>query len=136
VNLLNRSTDYAIRALIYMAEDADRIVSTADLDRDLKLPRPFMRKTLQMLQKAGYLTSVKGGGGGFRLEREPKDIKLIDLMKVFQGDISLGDCLFKKKICTCVRTCPLRREIKSMEAMVLGRLKSVTLFDLIGDHKN
>jgi len=136
MNLLNRSTDYAIRALIYMAEDADRIVSTADLDRDLKLPRPFMRKTLQMLQKEGYLTSIKGGGGSFRLDREPREIKLIDLMKVFQGNISLGDCLFKKKICSCVRTCPLRREIKSMESMVLERLRAVTLVDLIQGHKS
>jgi Rrf2 family protein len=136
VNLLSRSTDYAIRALVYMAGDADRIVSTADLDRDLRLPRPFMRKTLQMLQKAGYLSSIKGGGGGFRLELDPEKIKLIDLMEVFQGNISLGDCLFKKKVCTCVRTCPLRREIKGVEDMVRQRLKAVTLADLVDGHKN
>lgn len=129
--MLTRSTDYAIRALIYMAGDEDRTISTADLDRDLGLPRPFMRKTLQTLQRAGYLSSIKGNKGGFRLETSPEKVRLIDLMTIFQGQISLGDCLFKKKLCHCVRTCPLRREIKSMERDVLDRLKSVTLADLM-----
>jgi len=131
MNLISRSTDYAIRALIYMAEDEDRIVSTADLDRDLRLPRPFMRKTLQMLQQAGHLSSVKGHKGGFRLETAPEKIRLIDLMTVFQGKVSFGDCIFKKKVCDCKRTCPLRKEIKLMEADVLSRLKRVTLADLM-----
>jgi len=136
MNLLTRSTDYAIRALIFMAKDEDKIVSTADLDRELKLPRPFMRKTLQQLQQAGYLSSVKGVGGGFKLEKSPGEIKLIDLMTIFQGEISLGDCLFKKRLCSCVRSCPLRREVKEMESMLLGRLRNITLARLIGNRKS
>ena len=135
MNLLTRSTDYAIRALIYMAGDEDRIVSTAELDRDLKLPRPFMRKTLQMLQKAGHLSSVKGHKGGFRLETAPEKIRLIDLMTIFQGTISLGDCLFKKKLCDCMQSCPLRKEIKRMERDVLERLRKVTLADLMKEER-
>jgi Rrf2 family protein len=131
VELLARSTDYAIRALLHMAARKDVLISTADLDRDLKLPRPFMRKTLQALQKAGYLESIKGHKGGFRMSRPAQEIRLMDLMKVFQGNISLGDCLFKKKVCSCVRTCPLRREIKSIETMVLKRLSGLTLADLL-----
>ncbi len=130
MHLLARSTDYAVRALVYMALDEDKIVSTADLGRDLGLPRPFMRKTLQMLQKAGYLSSIKGVGGGFRLEKDPKQIRLIDLMTIFQGHISLGDCLFKKKLCSDIKTCPLRKQIKGMESLLLDQLRKVTLADL------
>jgi Rrf2 family protein len=133
MNLLARDTDYAVRAILYMAQHEGALVSTADLDRDLKLPRPFMRKTLQVLQKEGYLTSVKGYKGGFRLDRKPSQIRLIDLMHVFQGEISLGDCLFKKKICHCVATCPLRRQVKSMEQDLLKKLKSITVADLMKD---
>jgi DNA-binding IscR family transcriptional regulator len=52
-------------------------------------------------------------------------------MTIFQGTISLGDCLFKKKPCNCIRSCPLRKEIKLMERDVLDRLKTVTLADLM-----
>jgi Rrf2 family protein len=106
-------------------------VSTADLDRELKLPRPFMRKTLQLLKQHGYLTSVKGYQGGFSLRREPAKVRLIELMRIFQGEVSLGDCIFKKKLCHCEATCPLRREIKAMERVLLDRLGKLTLADLI-----
>ena len=135
MNLLSRSTDYAIRAMLYMAQDEDRIVSTADLDRDLDLPRPFMRKTLQMLQKAGYLSSIQGHHGGFKLETAPEKVRLLDLMMIFQGKLSLGDCLFKKKICHCRQSCPLRREIKSMESKMVSHFQNLTLADLIARSK-
>ena len=131
MNLLMRNTDYAVRALIHMAGRHPERVSTADLDRSLQLPRPFMRKTLQMLQKAGYLVSVKGKNGGFFLALPAEKIRLVDLMALFQGPLSMGDCLFKKKLCTCTRTCPLRREIKGIEEMALVRLSKVTVASLM-----
>lgn len=133
MNLLARDTDYAVRAILYMARHDTALVSTADLDRDLDLPRPFMRKTLQVLQKEGYLTSVKGYRGGFQLKRVPANIRLIDLMRIFQGEISLSDCLFKKKLCQCVTSCPLRRVVKSMESDLLKKLKTVTIAHLMKD---
>ena len=131
MNLLTRNTDYAVRALIFMAGKAPERVSTADLLKDLKLPRPFMRKTLQALQKAGYLDSVKGKNGGFSLVVPPEKIVLSDLITLFQGPVSMGDCLFRKKVCVCVRTCPLRKEIKTIETMALGHLRSVTVASLM-----
>ena len=134
MNLLARTTDYAVRALIYMAGRKPQRVSTLDLQRDLGLPRPFMRVILQALQKAGYLVSLKGQNGGFLLNVPPGKIALIDLMSLFQGPVSLGDCLFKKKICQCAQACPLRREIKTIEAMALARLRRVSITTLMGEH--
>ena len=131
MNLLTRNTDYVIRALIFMAGKAPERVSTADLLRDLKLPRPFMRKTLQVLQRAGYLDSLKGKNGGFSLIISPDKITLLELITLFQGPVSMGDCLFRKKICACTRTCPLRKEIKTIETMALSHLRSVTVAALI-----
>jgi Rrf2 family protein len=131
VNLLTRNTDYAVRALIYMAGKDPARVSTADLDRDLHLPRPFMRTILQELQKAGYLLSVKGRNGGFTLAKPPEKIPLTGLIALFQGPVSMGDCLFKEKLCDCAHSCPLRHEIKAIEAMASARLKAVTISSLM-----
>ncbi len=114
-----------------MAGKAPARVSTSDLDRELHLPRPFMRKTFQILQKAGYLTSLKGKNGGFILQASADKIRLVDLIALFQGPVSMGDCLFKKKLCECVRTCPLRREIKQIETMALSHLRGVTIASLM-----
>ncbi|MEI6437876.1 MAG: Rrf2 family transcriptional regulator [Candidatus Omnitrophota bacterium] len=131
MNLLTRNTDYAVRALIYMAEKSPRRVSATDLERDLALPRPFMRKTMQTLQKAGYLSSIKGKNGGFVLALSTSKIRLADLIALFQGAVSMGECLFKKKICECARTCPLRHEIKQIETMAIAHLRGVTVASLM-----
>lgn len=131
MNLLTRNTDYAVRALIHMAGQAPERVSATDIERELQLPRPFMRKTLQLLQKGGYLLSVKGKKGGFSLALPPEKIRLVDLVSLFQGPVVMSDCLFKKKICECVRTCPLRREIKKIEFMALAHLRGVTVASLM-----
>ncbi|MBF0122966.1 MAG: Rrf2 family transcriptional regulator [Candidatus Omnitrophica bacterium] len=135
MNLLARSTDYAVRAILFMAQDPDQVTSTAELESELGLPRPFMRKTLQTLQKSGYLDSVKGNKGGFTLNRLPSAIRVFDLMTIFQGHISLGECLFKKELCSCVKSCPLRKEVKKMELGLLERLKKLTIADLMKDQK-
>lgn len=127
MNLIARSTDYAIRALIYIAQSKNKLVSTAELDEQLKLPRPFMRRILQQLQKEGILNSVKGNKGGFALAKDSKDIFLEELMHTFQGDINFATCLFKKKLCACVDGCPLRRKVKKIEKMVIDELQGVTL---------
>ena len=131
MNFLARNTDYAVRALIYMAQRAPALVSTADLDRDLRLPRPFMRKSLQVLARGGYLESVKGKNGGFRLKRDPVNVGLMEVMTLFQGPIGLGDCLFQKKICSCRSNCPLRKEVQTMETLLIGHLRTVTLASLM-----
>ncbi len=128
---MTRNTDYAVRALIHMAGKAPERVSARDLERDLELPRPFMRKTLQALQKSGYLASAKGKNGGFTLVLPVEKIRLADLIALFQGPVSMGDCLFRKKLCECVKTCPLRREIKQIEAMALAHLRGVTIASLM-----
>lgn len=131
MNFLARKTDYAVRALIYMAEKSPLRISTADLHRDLALPRSFMRGVLQTLQKAGYLESVKGQGGGFVLSKPVEAIYLNDLFVLFQGSLSMGDCLFRKKLCVCARSCPLRREIKEIEAFALERLQKAAIASLM-----
>ena len=67
MKLINRDTDYAVRALSYILRRKDKIVTAAELVRELDMPRPFLRKILQSLNKNGFLKSQRGKGGGFIL---------------------------------------------------------------------
>lgn len=131
MKLVTRDTDYAVRALMYLAKRPGVLISTAELNSALDLPRPFMRKLLQILQKEGFLISVKGNKGGFRLAVDPGDIFLLDLMTVFQGEFRMTECLLQKKVCPDVKTCPIRKKIKNIEKHVKGELEGVTLKSLL-----
>ena len=80
--------------------------------------------------KKKILKSLKGKGGGFRLNRVPKKIGIADIIRVFQGNTDLFDCMFKKALCPDVSRCPLRKELKKIEKLVHRELGRITLSSL------
>ncbi len=130
MKLITRDTDYAVRALVFMARQKDGIVSVSKLVEELRIPRPFLRKILQVLNKKGILNSHKGAGGGFGLARPAKKILLEDLIEIYQGPFRLNECMFKKRACPERGICALKREIDNIERYVASGLRSIAIADL------
>lgn len=131
MRLIKRDTDYAIRALCFAAQDEERTISASELVKELKIPRPFLRKLLQTLNKKGILVSYKGKGGGFELARPAEDIVIADIIEIFQGPLRVNECLFKKKICNDIRTCLLKRRIDAIKKFIISEFKSITIASLL-----
>ena len=131
MKLITRDTDYALRALCFIAKYKKEIISVERLAEESKIPRPFLRKILQKLNRAGILKSYKGQGGGFILLIPIRKIFLLDLIKIFQGKLELNECFFKKKICPNTKTCKLRKKISNIENYVVLQLKNFTVADLL-----
>ena len=131
MKLITRDTDYALRALCYISRQNGRIVSVSELTRQLRVPRPFLRKILQILNKKKMLESFKGQGGGFLAAREPGKIFLADLMRIFQGRLSLNECFLGKLVCPNKNNCLLRKKIVKIEGRVLKELGSITIASLL-----
>lgn len=132
MKLITRNTDYAVRALCYIAKEGKESVSAAEMVAMLKIPRPFLRKILQTLSGEGLLRSTRGQGGGFALSRPPAKILLTDLIQIFQSTIQLNECVFKKKICPHRSVCMLKKEIDAIEREVSGRLGRISIASLAG----
>ncbi len=131
MKLIIRDTDYAVRALCFIAKSKKNRVPVSWLVRELNIPRPFLRRILQVLNQKKILNSYKGQGGGFSLAKPKEEISLIDLMKIFQGHIKLNECLFKKKICPNIKVCKLKKKIDKIEKHVLSELREITLAYLL-----
>lgn len=131
MKLITKNTDYAVKALCHLAKQDGRVVSVSELARQLPVPRPFLRKILQILNKKGLLKSYKGQGGGFRLALRPDKIFLGDLIKILQGPIQLNDCFFKKMFCADLRICLLKKRLNAIERRVISELESIHIASLI-----
>jgi len=131
MKLITRDTDYALRALCFIAKCKKKIVPVSELVKELKIPRPFLRKILQVLNKKKVLRSYKGQGGGFLLVLPAERIFLADLIKIFQGPLRLNECFFKKVACPNNKTCALKKRIDTLEKYILKELNSVTLASLL-----
>ncbi|MFA4989543.1 MAG: Rrf2 family transcriptional regulator [Candidatus Omnitrophota bacterium] len=131
MKLITRNTDYALRALCFIAKGKGKMVSVSELAGKSQIPQPFLRKILQRLNKKGILKSLKGQGGGFTLAREPAKILITDIMRIFQGALRLNECFLRKLACPHKKTCLLRKKITGIERYVLGELHSITIESLL-----
>jgi len=131
MKLLNRDVDYAARALVYMARANKPTVSVKQMQEQVGVTGPFLRKILQKLHKAGILQAVKGKGGGFTLARAPESIRLSDLIAVLQGSLKLSDCVFREKLCQNHGACILRHKLAAMENRLILEIEGITIKDLL-----
>ena len=131
MKLVTRNTDYALRAVCFIARNQKCAVTVSELVEKLKIPRSFLRKLLQVLSKLKVLKSSKGQGGGFLLARSPEKIFLVDLISIFQGQVKLNECFFKKLSCPNKKTCVLRKKIQSIEDYMVKELNSITIASLL-----
>ncbi|MCM8761546.1 MAG: Rrf2 family transcriptional regulator [Candidatus Omnitrophica bacterium] len=131
MKLLTRNTDYAIRAVCYLARRREGIISVSELVKSLKVPRPFLRKILQILSKKGLIRSCRGIGGGFALAVSPEKIFITDIIEIFQGPLKINECILKKNLCPNVKVCPLKKKIDDIAKYVESELRSITILSLI-----
>jgi Rrf2 family protein len=131
MKLITRETDYALRALCFIAKNKNKVTPVPELVGKLRIPRPFLRKILQSLDKSGLLKSYKGKGGGFVLTLKPDKISILDVMRIFQGEFNLNECLLNKHLCPDVRVCILKKKIDRIEKYVISELDSFKLAYLL-----
>ena len=127
MKLITKDTDYAIRALCYITKSKKKIISVSEFARNLKISHSFLRKILQVLNKKHLLKSYKGKGGGFVLSKEASKIFVIDIIKIFQGPVSLHRHIFKKSTCPNIKICILKNKLDKMQQQMISELKSITI---------
>ena len=131
MKLITRDTDYALRAVCFLAKQNNKIVPVSKMIQELKMPGPFLRKILQILNRKGILKSHKGQGGGFSLGVPPERIYLVKLAEIFQGPLKLNDCIFKRKPCPSVKVCALSAKLERIEEIVKKELSLITIASLM-----
>ncbi len=133
MKLLTKNTDYAVRALVYLARHEDRFIPSREISESEKIPLSFLRRLLQTLAREGLLTTKEGGRGGVKLKVPPESIRLTRLIGILQGKIQLADCIFRKRLCHNRAHCPLRKRIKGIEQRVISELEDITVKSLLDD---
>ncbi len=133
MKLLTKNTDYAVRALIYLAGQEGRFVSSREIANKQKIPLQYLRRILQLLIKAEFVAAKEGVGGGVTLNIIPGMIRVADVIRICQGKIQLSECLFRKRNCFQRGTCVLRKRLLQVERKVAGEFEQITIGNLISD---
>jgi Rrf2 family transcriptional regulator, iron-sulfur cluster assembly transcription factor len=127
--LFSKKCEYSIRALTHLSQA--RLVCTAsEISRDQKVSYPYMAKVLQVLQRKGFIKSVRGGKGGYALAKPAREMRLIDVLTAVDGDHVLSSCLYGFSGCSEDEPCPLHDGWKILRGYVETYLWTQTIADL------
>ncbi len=93
--MLSRKTKYGIKALTYIAREQreDALVQIGTIAESENISQKFLESIMLTLKKAGFVSSRKGKGGGYQLRREPKDIKMVEVMRILEGPVAMLPCV-------------------------------------------
>lgn len=136
--MLSKKTKYGIKALAYLARQTDgKPVQTQNIAESENISLKFLESILLSLRKAGFLGSKKGKGGGYYLLREPKDISMIDVIRILEGPIAMLPCVslnYYEKCSDCPDegACSVNKIMIQVRDCTLRVLGENTLADIAG----
>ena len=132
MDILRRNTDYALRAMVYLAKHyEDGLVSAREVSQKGDIPYQLASKLLQKLHKVGLIESSMGPKGGFRLSKALSDICLLEIIEAIQGKVLLSRCLLGDDICPHQKSCKVRTKLAELEKSINSYLGSVTLEKIV-----
>lgn len=106
---LSKFTDYAFRALIYLANNRDKLCTVEELSEELNASEHHIKKVIHKLAKTEYIISLKGRGGGLQLGLEPQDINLGEVLKFTEDNLNIVECFNKPELCPFMQSgCKLK----------------------------
>jgi Rrf2 family protein len=85
---VSKRTDYATRAVLALAVADGGPLKLDEIAEVTESPRSVLEQVMPVLRTAGIVRSVRGPGGGYRLNNPPEDITLERVVRLFQGQLA------------------------------------------------
>jgi Rrf2 family protein len=136
--MLSKRAKYALKALLALADHPrDEPMRIADLAREEQIPPKFLELILLVLKHHGVLQSRKGKGGGYLLARDPKDIYLGQIVRMFDGPLAPVPCASQTAYVPCAdcrseAVCGVRLAMKAVRDATARVLDGTSLASLRG----
>lgn len=128
---LTSFTDFGLRALILLADRHPDVLSATAIAAHFRVSRHHMAKVLQELTAAGFLCGLRGAQGGVRLARDPREIRIGDVVRALD-DQPLVECFSASgSDCALLPRCRLKGMLGRAEQSFLRELDRYTLSDCL-----
>ena len=83
--IFRKTVEYALQTIIYLSNKSEiNPARQKEITQSLNIPHHYLGKILQPLVASGIVSSRTGPFGGFYLEKQPDEIALCDIIKIFE----------------------------------------------------
>lgn len=123
---------YVTRALLDLAlHHSEEPVLLKDIAQRQQISLRYLQRLITPLIAAGIIRSTRGPRGGVWLLKSPEEIRLSEVIQLYEGSIALVACVDNPEICSRSELCVTRDVWGEMKKAMGGILESTTLQDLI-----
>jgi Rrf2 family protein len=133
---ISRRTDYATRALLVLSRTEGKgSLKTQEIADWTQVPASTLEQVMLQLRGAGMVRSERGPSGGYRLNREPGEITLEEVVRIFQGPLAPIACATRKhpEPCPMEVGCSMRSVWQEVRDATIAILQRTTFADLARD---
>ncbi len=127
---LSKTTEYALRILSFMANEPNKIYTSLELHKALKIPKKYLQRLLTDLSKNGLIKSIQGRKGGFVFAKKIEKICLADIIEATEGLDTALSCFFGFGECVLEKPCAMHDVWMSTQKTLLEALKTTRLLDV------
>lgn len=127
--ILSTTSQYAIKVLMYMAEDNSKLYSVKELSKILEIPYKYLSKVMTNLSKKELILAIQGRYGGFKLSKPKEEIKLKDILIALE-DESFKQCVLGGGVCNQKNKCELHDIWSKSKQTIENNFLNITITEL------
>ncbi|MHC0054749.1 RrF2 family transcriptional regulator [Actibacterium sp. D379-3] len=132
---LTTRTNIAMRALMYCAVNAGRIVRKSDIAGACNTSENHMAQVINTLSHYGLVKTTRGRHGGVMLDKDPAQISVGIVFRMLESGVPFAECFAEEaNTCPIADCCKLRGALSGALAEFYKALDKVTLADLVKDN--
>lgn len=124
---------YALRVMIDLAQqNNDGYVPLKEIAARQEISEKYLENILKMLVKGKILTGLRGKGGGYRLNKAPKEYTVTEILELTEESLAPVSCLENDaEPCSRASECRTLGMWKGLDQLIRNYFDNITLADLI-----
>ncbi len=123
---------YALRLMLDLAvHGTDGYIPLKEIASRQGISDKYLEQIITQLNRVGYVKSVRGAQGGYRLAHPPADYTVGMILRLMEGSLAPVDCLEDGRVCDRAEDCVTVEVWRQLKEAVDQVVDNITLQDLL-----
>jgi Rrf2 family iron-sulfur cluster assembly transcriptional regulator len=129
---LSTRSRYGVRILVDLARNSNQgPVQMGEISKRQDISVKYLEQLIRPLKQANMVNSVRGPKGGHLLTKKPEDITLGQIVRLFEGQSELVECISNPEKCSMSDDCQVRLAWGDATKVLYEKLDSTTIANLL-----
>ncbi len=126
---LSTKSRYGLRVLLQIALDSENshVVTGRELAERQDISEPYLEQIMIPLKNSGLVSTVRGCRGGYRLKKDAAEITVLDVIELFEGELSLVKCNEGTTSCPRSKFCSSSRVWRELSETLRDKARSINV---------